>query len=240
MSNPIVIDISRYQTSVDFAALKANGTVGVILKATEGTGYVDPTFRERYSKAKAAGLCVATYHFLKKGSVAQQMQFYAKTVQPTPGDRMVIDYEDGGLAISDLETAIDALRAATHPSVEITVYGASGFMGAQLGDKKNAKLASCSLWVASYTSKPEPTMIGLKGTWPVWSLWQYTDKATALGIPTGVDGNRWNGKPETLPGWFHAGISPAPVEPAPEPVKEVTIEVTVPAGVEVKVLVNGK
>jgi len=238
MTNPIVVDISHWQPNVDFKAMKAAGTVGVILKATEGTTTVDKTFKERQKQAKDAGLCVATYHFLKKGSIAQQMQFYVKTVQPATGDRMVIDYEDGSLFISDLETAIDALRAAA-PGVEVTVYGANGFLGYQLNGKKNDKLASCSLWVASYTTKSEPTMTDLKGTWPVWSLWQYTDKALIEGVPTGVDANRWNGSPDSLPGWFHKGdVAPTPVPtPSTDPV---TIEVTAPDGVEVKVLVNGK
>lgn len=245
MSNPIVIDISHWQNTPDFKKVKAGGTVGVILKATEGTGYVDPTYKARAADAKAAGLCVSTYHFLKKGSIAQQMQFYVKTVNPKVGERLVIDYEDSALVISDLELAISSLKAYA-PGCEITVYGANGFLGAQLAGKKNTTLAACSLWVASYTSKPDPTMTDLKGTWPYWSLWQYTDKATVSGVSGGVDGNRWNGDAAYLPGWFYADHkipTPEP-EPTPEPIPSpdviVKVDIVSPVGVTMEVTVNGK
>lgn len=241
MTNPVVIDISHHQADpVDFAKIKANGTIGVILKATEGTSYTDPTYAKRKAAALAAGLLVSAYHFLKAGSVAQQMQYFAKQAGAKPGERLVIDYEDSKLKLSDLETAVDALRAAA-PGVEITIYGANGFLGAQLAGKKNDKLASCSLWVASYTTKSEPTMTDLKGTWPFWSLWQYSDKGAVVGINGPIDSNRWNGQETALVNWFKKdAVVPQP-QPVPTPATDpVTIEVTAPEGVPVKVLVNGK
>jgi GH25 family lysozyme M1 (1,4-beta-N-acetylmuramidase) len=38
MPNPVVVDISHWNPTPDWAKLKADGTVGVIHKATEGTG----------------------------------------------------------------------------------------------------------------------------------------------------------------------------------------------------------
>lgn len=240
MSNPLVIDISHHQADpVDFAKIKANGTIGVILKATEGTSYTDPTYAKRRDAARAAGLGVSAYHFLKPGSIVQQMQYFAKQAGMGKGDRLVIDYEHAGLKLPDLETAVSALRDAA-PGVEITIYGASGFLGAQLAGVKNEKLAACSLWVASYTTRSEPTMSGLKGTWPVWSLWQYTDKGDVVGIKGPIDSNRWNGGDLSLRGWFHLEDAAAPV-PTPEPVEDTTVVValTAPKNVTIKVTLNG-
>jgi lysozyme len=44
----------------------------VILKATQGTGFVDPTFLERAAEARSASLLVSAYHFLDASSPAQQ------------------------------------------------------------------------------------------------------------------------------------------------------------------------
>lgn len=238
MTNPIVIDVSHWQNTVDFKKVKAGGTVGVILKATEGTAYTDPTYASRRHQALDAGLCVATYHYLKKGSIAQQMNYYVKQVRPVVGERLVIDYEDSGLTIADLELAIKTLWDIV-PQCEVTVYGANGFLGAQLAGKKNDILAKCSLWVASYTTADKPTVTNLKGTWSVWSLWQYAQDGKVDGVSGNCDVNRWNGSPESLTGWFYRENTPAPQpEPTPEPSSMVTIEVTAPEGVEVKVVVN--
>jgi hypothetical protein len=40
----VVIDISHYNRDVDFAAAKQAGILGVIHKATQGSGGVDPTY----------------------------------------------------------------------------------------------------------------------------------------------------------------------------------------------------
>jgi GH25 family lysozyme M1 (1,4-beta-N-acetylmuramidase) len=205
MTNPIVVDISHHQADVDFGDLKAGGTVGVILKATEGTSYLDPTYIDRNEKALRAGLMTAPYHFLKPGSIEAQMKWFLAKTQPADGSRLVIDYEADGLKISDLEASVRFLRQNA-PKCELTVYGANGFLGAQLGKSKNALLAAnTSLWVASYRDDA-PTVTNLKPTWPFWSLWQYTDKAQADGVIGPVDGNRWNGNGEALKKWFDANF----------------------------------
>jgi GH25 family lysozyme M1 (1,4-beta-N-acetylmuramidase) len=44
----VVIDISHYENvSQDFVTTAKAGIVAVILKATQGTGFVDPTFLSR-------------------------------------------------------------------------------------------------------------------------------------------------------------------------------------------------
>jgi GH25 family lysozyme M1 (1,4-beta-N-acetylmuramidase) len=59
----IVIDLSHWEAPADFAQVKASGIAAVILKATQGTGFVDPTFAARTVAANTAGLLVGTYHF---------------------------------------------------------------------------------------------------------------------------------------------------------------------------------
>lgn len=65
-----VLDVSGHQGEVDFAAVKAAGIDGVILKCSEGDGYVAPKFLPNYRKALAAGLRIGAYHFMRGSTAA--------------------------------------------------------------------------------------------------------------------------------------------------------------------------
>ena len=52
--NKYIIDVSGHQGSIDFAKVKAAGVSGVMLKCTEGDGYLSPAFLQNYKNALAA------------------------------------------------------------------------------------------------------------------------------------------------------------------------------------------
>ncbi|WP_425384237.1 glycoside hydrolase family 25 protein [Wolbachia endosymbiont (group B) of Eupithecia inturbata] len=58
-----IIDLSHWQENVDFELAKENGIVGVIHKATQGTGYIDTKYKERRKEAEDLGLLWGSYHF---------------------------------------------------------------------------------------------------------------------------------------------------------------------------------
>lgn len=231
MVSPLcIVDLSHHNPEPNWRQLKAAGIVGVILKATEGKTYIDDTFSPRREAARAAGLIVSSYHFLKHGSVPEQMSHYLDVVAPTVGERVVIDYEDAACRLDDLRIAVDRLRAQPL-DLQITIY-AGHLLKEQLGNDRDPLLADAALWIAQYnnTGPKWPT-----GTWPVWSLWQYTDRATVPGISKPVDGNKFNGSVANAAKW----LAPAgAVEPVP--VEAVKIDIAVPPGVEVDIKVNGE
>lgn len=243
MANPtIIVDLSHHNPEPDWQALKAGGIVGVILKATEGTSYVDPTYAKRRQAAENVGLIVSTYHFFH-GNASAEMTHYLDTVNPGAGERLCIDHE-AEASLKQLEDAVSFLRD-TVPDCQITIYSGHTIKD-QLGSNKSAVLAeNTSLWIAHYTTAASPSWP--KGTWPTWSLWQFTDKATVKGISAPVDGNRFNGSTENAKKWLGPAAQvptpePAP-EPKPEPIPEkqmVTLSLEVPPGIEVSVVVNGK
>lgn len=237
MSNDlVVIDISHYQDVQSFAEVKAAGIVGVIIKATEGVTYVDPDYARHRAEAEDAGLAVATYHYLHHGSIAEQVDHYLKTVDPDPGERLCIDYEDAALSLDDLRQAIRAIRKADE-TLQVTVYSGH-LLKEQLGSGYDEELATTSLWVAQYTTAAAPTWP--QGTWPVWTLWQFTDRANVAGIESLVDGDRFNGDVEQCLRWFGlAGPDPAP-GPEPIPDQLVTVGIRAPEGVTVQVYVNDR
>jgi GH25 family lysozyme M1 (1,4-beta-N-acetylmuramidase) len=61
-------DISHYQGSVNFAGAYSSGARFVIIKATEGTTYQDPSFSNFYAGATNAGFIRGAYHFAHPGT----------------------------------------------------------------------------------------------------------------------------------------------------------------------------
>jgi GH25 family lysozyme M1 (1,4-beta-N-acetylmuramidase) len=231
MTNPLVIDISHYQPTPHWDTVKAGGTLGVILKATEGTTYKDPTFDGRGIGAREAGLCVASYHFLRPGRIAEQMAWYISIAEPAPGSRLVIDFEDPACTFEELEDAARWLLDNT--DCEVTVYGSNVLVDACKG-KSSMILEKTSLWQARYSSSPPD----VPDIWPTWSLWQYTDKAAVTGITGPVDGNKWNGDPSQLENWFYRPL-PTP-QPQPLPSELIDMIITTPPGVRLRLIVNGQ
>lgn len=90
-----VIDISSWQADLDVSRMTT--TQAVIVKATEGTGYTNPSFVKHMQQAKKAGKLRGVYHFATKGNANDQANFFYQTVK---------DYLDGScIAVLDWEGA---------------------------------------------------------------------------------------------------------------------------------------
>ena len=77
VASDVVIDLSHWQAPVDFARAKSAGIAAVILKATQGSDWIDVAFAQRFAAANAAGLLVGAYHFLDDSPPESQVEnFY--------------------------------------------------------------------------------------------------------------------------------------------------------------------
>lgn len=65
-------DLSMWNAVNDANAMRGNGITYAWCKATEGVGYVDPTFYNKVRQLKAAGIVVGAYHMMRAGSVTAQ------------------------------------------------------------------------------------------------------------------------------------------------------------------------
>jgi lysozyme len=239
---PTVIDLSHYQPHVDLAKAKADGVLGVIHKATEGSaGWTDGLYRIRKAECAKLGLAFAPYHFLKPGNIAQQAAHFLQFAAPPKGGRVFIDYEDKGLKLGDLKEMILSLEALDD-TLEIGIYGGA-LLKQQVGLAALTWLGAYPLWLAQYTTG-EPTWPG--NTWRFWSLWQYTDAAEVAGVGK-CDGNVFNGSDENLKKFLDPVPGGRPIKiPDPDPdtqteTKEPHVEVSIVTepGVEVSVWING-
>lgn len=183
------VDLSHHNAIVDFPALKGAGVVGVILKATEGTTYIDKTFRRRREAARAAGLLTGAYHFARKGDGRVQAD-YLLSLDLDGADLLALDWEDGASGHMHPDEAARFVERIAEKTGRLPLLYSGNvakeeFAAGRLPDV----LAECPLWLCHYkTQNPKWAK-----AWKTWSLWQYTDKGRIAGVGGDCDLNIWNG-----------------------------------------------
>ena len=170
MPTAMVIDLSHFNTNVNFPQVRASGVVGVIHKATQGTGYVDPTYAQRKPLAVQAGLLWGAYHFGTGDDVDAQVSNFLNTTQPDGSFVLVLDFEDNGSNSMSLDQAKQFLAAVEQQSGQQPVLYTGGYFNQCTGNQADASLAPYRVWWAQYASAP-----AVNPTWPNYWLWQYSD-----------------------------------------------------------------
>lgn len=86
------IDVSHYQDGINLAKIQADF---VIMKATEGTSYVDPCCDSHYQEAKKGRKLLGVYHFARgTGSGKEEADFFLKNIKGYIGEAiLVLDFE---------------------------------------------------------------------------------------------------------------------------------------------------
>ena len=63
MSTVPGIDVSYWNSGIDWGKVRATGQRFALVKASEGPNYSDPTFKDNWTGAKSAGLLRGAYCF---------------------------------------------------------------------------------------------------------------------------------------------------------------------------------
>jgi len=173
MADPlnVIVDISHHNGNPDFAQAAAAGIVGVIHKATQGTGFTDSKYLTNRQKALDAGLLWGAYHFGTGGNGVAQADFFLTTVNPGPDTLLVLDFEPNTQGAT---MSLDQARAfVTEVNAKLGRFPglySGNLIKEQLGNKTDPILAQCFFWLAQYG----PNAV-VPPNWPTWTLWQYTD-----------------------------------------------------------------
>ncbi|MGD1900967.1 MAG: GH25 family lysozyme [Geitlerinemataceae cyanobacterium] len=185
------IDVSDYQGQVNWKAVADSGVGYAIAKSTEGATFIADTFARNWREIRAAGIVRGAYHFYRPQTDAvAQAQNFLNVVKLEPGDLpAVLDIERTDNMSADsifagMQTWLDIVEEATQRRPIVYTY--PGFWE-RLGNSQ--RFADYPLWIAHYTSDPEPWVTG---GWDAWTLWQYTDRGNINGVVGGVDVNRYN------------------------------------------------
>lgn len=191
------VDVSAYQPGFDFAAARRDGMDFAIIKATEGTGWRSSYYRDQVARARAAGLLVAAYHYVRGNDVAGQLTNIRAMV--TPGTPVILDVEDGAgslQSIRDLNAAVQRAGYRT-PLIYIPRWYWQGHMG-------SPSLAGLPpLWHSRYPDNVVRRVAGFNlndpAYWPSFGglstvIAQFTSSLAVANYPNGsIDGNAYRG-----------------------------------------------
>lgn len=93
MSNMLVDDISSHQS---IAQANNSKVQGVIIKATEGTGYVNPRCNGQWDMAKKHGKKLGLYHYALGGDPKAESNFFIKNIKNYVKQAiLILDWEHG-------------------------------------------------------------------------------------------------------------------------------------------------
>lgn len=155
------VDVSSYQSSsfstkdLDFA----------IVKATEGTSYLNPRMKAQASHARDAGLVVGFYHFLRPGSMKDQAKYFVERAAERAGDPLFADWEDADVSCAAKDAflaEVQRLRGADH---RVGLYCNRDFWL----NRDTTSEAGDALWIADYVTAGKPRIKA------AWKFHQYTD-----------------------------------------------------------------
>lgn len=174
MTQLVGIDVSSFQSQTTLAAYLRIVDF-VVVKATEGATYQDPSYASHVAQVRASGKLLCHYHFAHPdhgNSPASEVANFLSHADLRPGDCVALDFEvrpgTASWAVAWLQAVAKQTKASpwfySYPSLlSEVVAGASS--------SQRSSLSSYPLWLASYTVKaPSPNVYG----WANLSAWQYT------------------------------------------------------------------
>ena len=185
------IDVSKHQGYIDWAQLRNHSKIKfVYIKATEGSDYVDPKYKENIRNARKHGFKVGSYHFLTtKSSATTQFHNFIRNANREEQDLLpVIDVENIGRWSS--QQLRDSLKVFAdlvedYYGCKPLIYTSEKFFTKHLG----RAFADYPLFIAKYN--PNQPNIGYK-----WIMWQFSDcglfKPAVKGNYGEVDLSRFN------------------------------------------------
>lgn len=227
------IDIASYQASLNPAAIA--GTDFIIIKATQGTGYVNPTWRAQADQTLQAGKLLGLYHYISGGDAAAEAQYFVNAVRPYVGRALLaLDWEQ---LQNSAWGNVNYLESVAREVIRLTgvkplLYASASIHGAVA---PVAQRLDCGLWIAQYATT-DATYGYENHPWNEGAyscaIRQYADNGHITGYPAGLDldiaymdRGAWmkyaasNGKAQSAP-----AAQPAPAQPDLEQMATETIQ----------------
>ena len=183
------IDVSAWQSNINFARVKKEGVKVVIIKATEGVNFVDKRLNEHYLGASKEGLKIGFYHFMSdKTSPKEQARDLWSAIKDKKFHIIpVLDIERETMGRGKTEVTNRCLEFLKEfkalSGYDCIVYTYTFFAKSKL----DSRLKSYPLWIAHYGVNTP----GNNGIWKDWVGFQYTDKGKIKGITGYCDLNEF-------------------------------------------------
>jgi GH25 family lysozyme M1 (1,4-beta-N-acetylmuramidase) len=238
MSNAVGEDRSSFQSVGSWGS-----DMFAFAKATEGTGWSDPTFARNWANAAAEGKVRGAYHFFHPAdSAAAQAQFFMSVVRAhglRAGDVLIADVEISAGADGMEGHGTESAARRAHEGLKVLppgftaagvgsgalqflqdVQAAAGpackvllYSSLLMAQNQLAQCAGYPLFLAYYAGSPPRSV----APWKAWTFWQ--NGATGAG---GGDLDYFNGAEAELVHWANPAPAPLPPNWAYPPVRSLT------------------
>ncbi|HTX78683.1 MAG TPA: glycoside hydrolase family 25 protein [Longilinea sp.] len=190
------VDVSRYQSIVDWDLLKSKGVEFAIVKATQGNYSIDPKLAEYITEAHAAGMIVGAYHWCDPTvTVEGQAKYFLNNIQNLAVDFVAADVEQqwadwnewknrrvtnllSPQKISDAAKQIISIWEAAL-KMPVVIYTRTSFVE-EFAKPMESWLAKYSLWLAYYPYKAG----AVSTSWDLF-LSEYKPQITGPALPPG-------------------------------------------------------
>lgn len=193
----MIPDISHHHPVKDWRRLCKESSF-LITKATEGTGYIDPTLKTFVNRCEANKCYYWLYSFVRKGNELEQAKFLHKTCKGLTGNYFVgyiLDVEDNSKA----ENVIPALEYLDGLGVK-TMFYCMWSQKRKYQSVIDSMPKNCAFWEARY-GKNDGTY---NSTYPCHDgvdLHQFTSNGKVYCLTGAIDLNRVTGMGKDL-NWF--------------------------------------
>lgn len=192
-----IMDVSRWQGTIDWDKVKASGKVDGVMLKTVGKNrslsnrkdglYIDPTFERNYNECKRVGLPVGVYYYTYATTTAQADTELALLKSALTGKSLelpvAVDVEENMLKILQIQKLTDLVA---HELAAIESWGVYAMLYTYLNFAETrlymggAALKPYDVWLAAYR-KEKP-----KTDYP-YGMWQYTSTGSIPGVHGNVD-----------------------------------------------------
>jgi lysozyme len=190
-------DVSEYQGHIDWNLvnnIEDTYPLGfVFIRASVGKDRVDQQFETNWIGAKKRNIIRGAYHYYRPNeSSLEQADLFIKTVSLQKGDLPpVLDIEQlpNNQPLDSLKVGLRRWlkRIDQHYKVKPIIYTGERYYA----DFLKAEFSDYPFWIANYNCN----VFEIREN---WMFWQFTEKASFLGIKGNVDLNIYNGTPKML------------------------------------------
>ena len=215
------IDISSWQRDINLSAVKADF---IIVKATEGIGYVDKSCDMLFQKALSLGKKLGFYHFARptaNNDPIREADFFYENCKGYFGKAIpILDWEaENKYNVAYAKAWLD--RVYQRSGVKPVIYMSESVVNSY--DWSSVANADYGLWVAKYRDNATDYNYNMANAgsrphvkwWKFYCMWQWTSTGRLNGYSGNLDCNVFYGDGTT---WDkYAGKSGTASKPAPAP-----------------------
>ena len=181
------VDISSYQGGINLSTVPCDF---VIVKATEGTSYINPYCNAQAGQTLNLGKKLGLYHFASGGDATAEADYFVNNIKGYLGKPLlVLDWEKEAInrGVGWAKQWLDRVQQRT--GLKPLIYMSNSVVNGY--DWKTVASAGYGLWNAGYYDygtpmgyNPSAPLIGGTGAWKDAAIYQYTSEGQLAG---------WNG-----------------------------------------------